>query len=121
MRITTPRASWEHDVYGQIEVQKPAKGNWRIDAVEWRPLKPHTNRPDASSEHRLVTLTNRIHPFSVNRRYGLGVFEQKDRSVGVDFPRAVERFEEYLSLCSDVWNFPELKGLSPPKWSMLLL
>ena len=121
VRISTPQGAWDRDIYGQIEVQKPTRGAWRIDPVEWEPLKPHTNGRTAPSKHRLVTLTNRIHPFALNRRYGLSVFDQKESSVAVDFPRAISRFEEYLDLCSEVWNFPELKDLSPPKWTKLLL
>lgn len=121
LRITTPGTAWESDVYGQIEVQKPAKGRWRLDPIEWRPLKPHTNGPDTPSEHRFKTLTDRIHPFSLNRRYGLKVLDQGTPGVAVEFPRAVSKFEEYLELCSEVWNFPELRKLPPPQWTMLLL
>lgn len=117
VRIQTPQGSWERDVYGQIEVQRPSKGCWRIDPIEWAPTRSHTNRRDTASEHRLVTLTNRVHPFALNRRYGLAVFEQKEPGVAVDFPREITRFEEYLDLCAEVWNFPDLKGLPPPKWT----
>lgn len=121
VRITTPATSWESDVYGQIEVQKPAKGAWRVDPVEWRPLRPHTNGRDAPAGHRLVTLIDRIHPFPLNRRYGLQVLEQGAVGVAVDFPRAVSTFEEYLALCSETWNFPDLKGIAPPQWTRLLV
>lgn len=121
LRIHTPATSWESDVYGQIEVPKPTKGSWRLDPVEWRPLKPHTNGPDAPASHRLKNLTDRIHPFPVNRRYGLKVFEQGSVGVAEDFPRAITRFEEYLDLCSEVWNFPDLRRLPPPQWTMLLV
>lgn len=122
VRIHTPRTNWESDVYGQIEaLKRQGAGRLRLDAVEWEPLKPHTNRRDAPSEHRLVTLTNRIHPFAVNRRYGLSVFEQSDKGVAVDFPRQIKRFEEYLALCAETWNFPDLRDLQPPKWSKQLV
>lgn len=117
VRISTPQHSWDRDVYGQIEVQRPTKGCWRVNPIEWEPVRAHTNRRDAPSEHRLVTLTNRIHPFALNRRYGLSVFEQKEAGIAIDFPREIARFEEYLDLCSEVWNFPDLKSLQPPKWT----
>ncbi len=72
---------------------------------------------DAPVEHRSMTLTDRIHPFALNRRYGIGVFKQTEPGVAIEFPRAITRFEDYLKLCAEIWKCPDVEDIPPPPWS----
>lgn len=92
----------------------------RLNPVEWRPLRDHRNRPDASPEYRGKTLTDRIHPFAANKRYGVAVFKQSEPGIAVEFPRAISRFEDYLKLCAEIWKCPDVEDIPPPPWSRRL-
>lgn len=118
IRITTPKETWEEDVYGQIEV-RPArmKRSLRVDPIEWRPLRPHTNSPAAPPPHSFQQYSDRWHPFDLNKPFGIGVFNQSDKGVAVPFPRAISSFSEYLDLCSDIWKCPDVKEIPTPPWS----
>jgi hypothetical protein len=117
LHIHTPEEQWDSDVYGQITVTTRASVTLRLNPIEWRPIREHRNRADAPANHRFKTLSDRIHPFALNRRYGVGVFRQWDQGVAVEFPRAITRFEDYLKLCAEIWNCPDVEDIPPPPWS----
>lgn len=122
MHLITPQAAWDSEVYGQIEVSKPdTRSCWRVDPIEWNPASPHSNPSQAPSHLRLLTLTDRYHPFALNRRLGLAVFEQKVQGVANEFPRAITTFTEYCGLCADIWNCADMRDVPPPTWSKTLL
>lgn len=117
LHINTPEDEWDSDVYGHITVTTRASMTMRLNPIEWRPLREHRNRPDAPADHRLKTLTDRFHPFALNRRYGLEVFRQRSQGVAVELPRAITRFEDYLKLCAEIWKCPDVEDIPPPPWS----
>lgn len=120
--LVTPQQAWDSNVYGQVEV--PAIGGrstWRVDPVEWKPDRPHRNPNDAPAEHRFKEVHDRIHPFDLNRRLGILVFAQARIGIAIEFPRAIAIFEDYLSLCAEVWNCPDMRDVPPPTWHRTLV
>jgi hypothetical protein len=112
LHLVTPKGAWESDLYGQIEVPRPDRNTLlRIDPIEWRPSRSHTNGGNAPAEHRFATHQDRMHPFSLNRRLGLTALEQHATGIAVAFPRAIAAFEDYLTLCADTWNCPDAKDI----------
>lgn len=122
IHLATPQAAWDAEIYGQIEVPRPgSRSSWRIDPIEWNPGSEHSNPPYAPADLRFITLRDRYHPFSLNRRFGLAVFEQSKPGVAVEFPRAITTFTEYCDLCAEIWNCADMRDVPPPIWSKTLL
>jgi hypothetical protein len=118
----TPLQVWESDVYGQIEVHAGGqKSALRLDPLEWRQPRPHRNPAAAPSDLRLLEIEDRIHPFGLNRRLGIGVYLQRVTGIAIPFPRAIDTFEAYLDLCAEVWNCPDARDIPPPTWSKSLI
>ncbi|WP_376710355.1 hypothetical protein [Pseudochrobactrum lubricantis] len=118
IRITTPKETWEEDVYGQIEVRPPRmKRSLRVNPIEWRPLRPHVNSATAPSPYGLQQYFDRWHPYDLNKPLGIGAFDQSDKGVATPLPRAISSFSEYLELCSEIWKCPDVKGIPTPPWS----
>jgi len=117
VHLTTPQAAWEDEMIGQVEVRRPTgRSSWGLDTIEWNPRNPHSNPPGAPAELRFLTLTDRMHPFALNRRLGLDAIEQKVKRIGVEFPRAITTFTEYCDLCAEVWHCPDMRDVPPPTW-----
>lgn len=120
--LSTPKGAWEEDLYGQITVRHPAKSlNLRVCPVEWRPLKTHDNSGDAPKDLRFQTLSDRFHPFDLNKALSLEVFAQRARGIAAPLPRAIASFSDYIDLCADLWNCPNMRSVPPPPWAKVLL
>ena len=122
VRLATPNDAWEEDVYGHIEVRLPGVSRpLRLNPIEWRPLRPHDNPPDAPPALRSQRLWDRWLPFEINAPYGAGAFDQSTSGIAVPLPREPSDFSEYTDLCADLWRCPDLLGLEPPPWAGALL
>jgi hypothetical protein len=122
VRIVTPVDAWEEDVYGHIEVRLSSFSYaFRVDALEWRPLRPHDNPAGAPFPHGGQRLFDRHHPFDLNRPLGLRVFRQGCTGIAVPLPATIGSFTDYADMCSNVWKCPDMMGLTPPEWSRPML
>jgi hypothetical protein len=122
LRIITPSDAWEEDVYGHIEVRLPGLTRaLRLTPVEWKPLRYHDNPPNAPAAHRNRRLWDRYMPFEINAQFGLAAFDQSASGIATELTRQPTSFKEYTDLCSDLWNCPDLLGLSPPPWTRKLI
>lgn len=118
VHLKTPQPAWESDLYGQIGVAYPrVKGLLRLAPVEWRPLRVHSNPAAAPPHLRLLTLSDRWHPPAENFALGPPAFLQHIPGIAAPLPRAIATFEEYLSLCADLWNCPDMASVPPPPWT----
>lgn len=121
VRLSTPQPAWESDLYGQIGVAIPqARGLLRLAPVEWRPLRAHTNPARAPAHLRLLTLVDRWHPPEHNYALGVPAFLQHLPGVAAPLPRVIATFEDYLGLCAELWNCPDMAGIPPPPWTQEL-
>lgn len=117
VHLVTPQNAWEDEMIGQIEVRKPdGRSCWAIDTVEWKPKRQHVNNASAPADLRFLTLDDRIHPFGLNRRLGIGAFDQSLPRIGTELSRAIANFTEYCELCAEVWQCPDMKDVAPPTW-----
>lgn len=122
VRLKTPVDAWEDDVYGHVEVRVIGIPRaFRLDPVEWRPLAPHTNSPNAPGELASLTLFDRHHPCDLNLPFGLPVFQQIAPGVAAPLPRDIPTFQEYVNLCAEVWRCPDMRTIQPPEWAETLL
>lgn len=120
--LTTPENAWESDVYGHVDVRFPQiTGHLRIAPLEWRPLRLHVNPPDSPETHRFHRLTDRWHPYGLNRPRGIPCLRQSTAGVAVEPPRAISNFEEYCEVAADIWHCPDMYGLPRPEWTETLL
>lgn len=118
IRILTPAKVWEEDVYGQLEMRLPGvRRSLRLNAVEWRPLRPHGNPADGPAAHRRETLFDRWYPFEINAQHGMQAFDQNGAGIAVPLPREPTNFSEYANLCADLWVCPDMYDLPPPPWA----
>lgn len=118
VRLKTPQPSWEADVYGHIEVTVSRHhGFLRLAPIEWRPQRAHTNSASAPAEYRLLSFLDRWHPPELNYERGIAAFAQDVPGVAAPLPRAIATFEEYLGLCADLWNCPDMARVPPPPWT----
>lgn len=117
--LSTPVGVWENDLYGQITVRSADTLNKaaRLNPIEWRPRRRHTNPPAQAEEHSLQTLDDRWHPYDINRPLGPDVFLQKCPGIAVPLPASVIDFVTYLDFCGQVWKCPSIKEVPPPPWS----
>lgn len=121
IRLKTPTDVWEEDVYGHVEVRIPGVPRaCRIDPIEWRPLGPHTNPPDAPEGLGLMTLFDRHHPSHLNRPLGVAVLHQTATGIAAPLPRDITTFAEYVHLCAEVWNCPDMRSIEAPEWKPTL-
>lgn len=84
-------------------------------------MREHRNAGDAPGAHRFAVLRDRWHPFELNRERPLAVFTQSEPGVIAPLPRAIESFSEYVHLCAELWNCPDMPGVPPPPWARVLL
>jgi hypothetical protein len=120
--LCTPVDAWESDVYGQLTV-KPSflSRALRLNPVEWRPLRPHSNPRYAPPDFALQTYTDRWHPFELNKDCDINVFLQKAVSVAAPLPSDMRTFSDFLSFCARVWKCSEIQKVPPPPWSKNLI
>jgi hypothetical protein len=122
VRLKTPTQVWEEDVYGHVEVRVIGIPRaFRLDPIEWRPLAPHTNPPDAPDDLGSMVLFDRHHPAALNLLLGMSVLQQTAPGVAVPLPRDITTFREYVNLCAEAWNFPDMRTIEPPEWKPTLL
>lgn len=123
VRLKTPAAVWDRDVYGHIEVRSAATLNRsaRLNPVEWRPRSQHRNPPLEDPDHSLATYLDRWHPYSMNRDRHVDVFFQSRVGVALPLPDNVTTFAEYLDFCGQVWKCPSIREVPPPPWSPQLV
>lgn len=120
--LSTPIDVWEKDVYGQISVLLPTyKRTVRLNPVEWRPIRPHSNPFDAPEGHALRTYLDRWHPYELNRDKDISVFLQSAVGVAVPLPDGIDSFSDYLHFCARVWRCPDIQKVPPPPWSPSLV
>lgn len=118
LRLTTPLRAWEEDVYGQIGVGIPgSKTELRLNPVEWRPRRKHSNPASANPPLDLLTLSDRWHPFEHNKVLGIKVFRQDQPGIAAPLPRAISSFTDYIDLCAELWNCPDTTRIPAPPWS----
>ena len=121
-RLATPADAWDRDVYGQVEVRVSYLPRAvRINPVEWRPRRPHSNSPTAPEGHALVTTLDRWHPYELNRDQDVSVFFQGAVGVAVPLPSDINSFSAYLKFCAIVWKCPDMEKVPPPPWSRSLV
>ena len=121
-RLTTSVDTWEKDVYGHLEVKMAFLPHAaRLNPVEWRPRRPHTNTPKAPNGLALQTLLDRWHPFALNRDQDVSVFLQSGVGVAESLPDGLTDFSAYLKFCAIVWKCPDIERVPPPPWSRRLL
>jgi len=125
VRITTPADVWEHDVYGQIEINsiETLRRTARILPVEWRSIKDHRNPPIPDSEHSRETYRDRWHPYDKNRDLQNPAIFFQDNVTGIAFPLplGITTFLDYLNFCSRVWKCPSIEEIPTPPWSPKLI
>jgi len=122
IRISTPSDVWEEDVYGHVEVRLPGVNrSFRINPIEWKPLRYHDNPSQASAPHRNQRLWDRWLPFDLNAPRGLHSFDQTGCGIAVPLPRALSNFSDYTDLCSTLWLCPDMMGLPAPPWARRML
>lgn len=123
IRLTTPTAAWERDVYGHTEVVSPATLNRqvRINPVEWKPMRAHRNPPFDNDDHSLATYLDRWHPYELNRSLNPDTFFQKSTGIALPLPVEVDTFSDYLHFCGTVWKCPSIERVPTPPWSPQLV
>lgn len=122
IRIRTPLNCWEEDVYGQIEVRLfGLRRQLRLSPVEWKPMREHRNPATAPEELRYLILEDRYHPYELNRPLGVNVFYQTLTGVAAPLPQTIANFQDYASLCAEIWNCPDMGSVPPPPWSRSLI
>lgn len=120
--LSTPIDVWEKDVYGQITVLLSAqKRTVRLNPVEWRPIRPHSNPFNAPEGHALRTYLDRWHPYELNRDRDISVFLQSAVGVAAPLPDDINSFSDYLHFCARVWKCPDIRKVPPPPWSPSLV
>jgi hypothetical protein len=122
VRFATPVDAWENDVYGQLEVRMaflPRAA--RLNPVEWRPKRPHSNTGNAPEGHAFLTHFDRWHPWELNKDQDVGVFLQGAVGVAAGLPSGINDFSAYLKFCAIVWKCPDIENVPPPPWSRNLL
>lgn len=121
-RLATPVDVWERDVYGHIELKLPFMPRVvRLNPVEWRPRRPHSNPPTAPKDLALITCFDRWHPFELNRQQDPLVFLQAAVGVAAPLPGGINGFSDYLHFCAIVWKCPDIEKVPPPPWSPSLV
>lgn len=120
--FSTPVDTWEADVYGQISVKMAFLPRAvRINPVEWKPRRPHSNPPGAPEGLALETLRDRWHPYALNRDLDVQVFLQGAVGIAEPLPTGIGSFSDYLKFCAIVWKCPDIERVPPPPWSRNLL
>jgi hypothetical protein len=121
-RLTTPTEAWEADIYGQLEIRMAFLPRAvRLNPVEWRPKRSHTNPPTAPDGLALETFFDRWHPYKLNRDQDVNVFLQGAVGVADALPDGIVSFSDYLKFCANVWKCPDIERVPPPPWSRSLL
>lgn len=121
-RFATPVDAWDADIYGQLEVKMAfLPRSVRVNPVEWRPKRPHTNPPNAPAGLALETFFSRWHPYEINRDQDVNVFLQAAVGIADALPDGIISFSDYLKFCSIVWKCPDIERVPPPPWSRSLL
>lgn len=120
--FSTPVDAWEADVYGQLNVKMASLPRaLRLNPVEWRPRRAHTNSPNAPEGLALETLLDRWHPYNINRDQDVAVFMQAAVGIAEPLPAGINSFSDYLKFCAIVWKCPDIERVPPPPWSRSLL
>ena len=118
LRLRTPIAAWDEDVYGQIEVRLPGMNRpLRLNPIEWRPRRYHDNPASSPPAHRNQRLWDRWHPFDLNALHGMQGFDQSGGGIAVPLPHIPASFSEYANLCASLWVCSDMYDLPPPPWT----
>jgi hypothetical protein len=105
----------------QVEFEPTPGVRFHLLRLEWRPLKPHTNKGIGPIEHRWRRLLDHHHPFDENAEIGLASFlPEKNLPIGVPLATEAQTFPEVLAILGSLFNIDNASEIPAPPWQYTL-
>lgn len=104
--------------------QDEAGRGGNFDRLEWKPIKAHTNRPNAPAHLRLRVIEgSHRHPLALNGALAIGLMRAIRENLPVAEPLDVEPpdWPALLAVGSLCWRIKGLVHVPPPPWQYGLL
>jgi hypothetical protein len=111
----------DEDVHAAIEVFVPALNSYvRVQRLEWRPTRAHTNNGSAPAALRFRKFVDRYYDFGMNRRLGVDCLRQTATMIAQEL-RPIQSFNELLAFLGDMWNVQGTDLVPAPPWERRLV